>query len=86
MGQGQDNGRRQQAGGFGQRNRGAVQVGGPVTQGAQRPFHRGAQIVGRVGDGFDPRQAHIGWQDDPGNIAVIGPRFQCFRPPAGNRQ
>jgi hypothetical protein len=44
----------QQSRRLGQCDRGAVGVGGSVTQGFQRPFHRCAQIVRRIGNATHP--------------------------------
>ena len=50
----------------------------------QRPFHRAAQIVCRVGDRLDPPGRCVVWQHHPGKIAVIGPRLQRCRTTRGN--
>ncbi len=80
----QHDGGRQKVRGFGQRDRGAVQIGRAVADRAERPFHRRAQIVGRVGHGADPGEAGL-WRDHkPGHVAVIGAGLQRLGAPGGD--
>ena len=56
-----------------------MQVRRPVAQGPQRAFHRGVQVICRIGKGPQPGQGDILGNGDAGQIAVIGPGLQRFR-------
>jgi hypothetical protein len=86
IGQGQHHRRRQQMRRLGQQQGGAVQVGPAVAQRVERPLHRHAQVIDRVGHRGHPFHPGTRRQQQTRQIAVIGARLQRFGPPRGDRQ
>jgi len=79
-------GGRKQPGRFGQRQRGAVQIGRAIAQGFERAFHRHAQIVGGVGERLQPAKVCALGHRDTREIIIIGAGLQRFGAPRGQRK
>lgn len=69
---------------FRERERCAGEARPAAPQGAQRPLHRQAQIVGRIGHRPQPLDARGIRQLDPGEIVVIDPGLQRLGAPRGD--
>ena len=72
----EDQRRRQQARGFDELQRRAMQAGVTLAQGLERPFQGRAQVIGRIGDALHPGRGRVSRQGDPRHVAIVGPCLQ----------
>ncbi|MPL60789.1 hypothetical protein SDC9_06351 [bioreactor metagenome] len=78
--------RGQQLRGFRQRDRSAGKGGVALAAACQRPLHRHAQVVGRIGDRPQPGKIGVLRHHDPGEVAIIDAGLQRLGAPGGDRE
>ena len=82
----QNQNRRQKPGRFHQLQRSAVGLHITTTGAFERPFHRRAQIISRIGDALHPGWCRVVGQRQPRQILIIDPRLKRLGPPRGHCQ